>query len=124
MDKDRRPPNAPMDKDKCGAGGAKKGCSPACDMRGFLSFLILWLLNKKSMTGAELAEEIGRRKGGCKPNPGTIYPALKELVRKKAIALKNSREKQKAYALTPAGKAELGRAIDVFSKTFYDLFTR
>ena len=49
-----------------------------CDMRGMLSFMILWLLSDRSMYGQELAEEIGKRKGE-KPNPGTIYPALKEL---------------------------------------------
>ena len=47
-------------------------------MKGFLSYLILWNLNKKSMTGAELAKDFEERKG-TKPNPGTIYPALKEL---------------------------------------------
>jgi len=30
------------------------GCKPACDMRGYLSFLILWLVNAKPMSGAEM----------------------------------------------------------------------
>src|SRR5580700_4832215 len=50
----------------------------ACDMRGMLSFMILWLLSKRPMYGQELAAEIGKRRGE-KPNPGTIYPALKDL---------------------------------------------
>ena len=49
-----------------------------CDMRGMLSFLILFLLSKKEMNGQELAEELEKRKGE-KPSPGTIYPALKNL---------------------------------------------
>ena len=49
-----------------------------CDMRGMLSFMILWLLSTRPMYGQELANEIGKRRGD-KPNPGTIYPALKEL---------------------------------------------
>ena len=49
-----------------------------CDMRGMLSFLILFLLSKKPMCGSELAKEIGKRKGET-PSPGTIYPALKAL---------------------------------------------
>ena len=54
-------------------------CPPeCCDMRGMLSFMILWLLSKRPMYGQELATEIGKRRG-TKPNPGTIYPALKEL---------------------------------------------
>ena len=49
-----------------------------CDMRGMLSFQILWLLSKRSMHGEELAREIGARRGE-KPKPGSLYPALKEL---------------------------------------------
>ena len=33
-----------------------------CKMKGFLSYLILWNLSKKSMTGAELAKELEKRK--------------------------------------------------------------
>ena len=91
-----------------------------CDMRGFLSFLVLWLLSKKPMTGAELASELEKRKG-CRPNPGTIYPALKELQRKKAIVLHARSGKRKAYSLTPTGKAELHEAVNSFCKTFYDI---
>jgi len=49
-------------------------------MRGLLSFLILHLLTKKKMYGAEIADEIARRKAE-KPNPGTLYPTLKQLVK-------------------------------------------
>ena len=96
-------------------------CS-ACDMRGFLSFLILWLLSKKPLSGSELADELEKRKG-CRPNPGTIYPALKELSRKKAILL-HEKNGRKTYTLTAAGRAELERATNVFCKIFYDVFTR
>lgn len=100
----------------------KDNCASACDMRGFLSFLILWLLNKKAMSGAELADELEKRKG-CRPNPGTIYPALKELARKKAILL-HTKEGKKTYSLTAAGRQELERAVNLFAKIFYDVFTR
>ena len=49
-----------------------------CDMRGMLSFLILFLLAKKSMHGQALAFELEQRKG-VRPSPGTLYPALKSL---------------------------------------------
>ena len=91
-------------------------------MRGFLSFLILWLLSKKHMNGAELAEEIEKRKG-CKPNPGTIYPALKELLRKKAIKIHSSIGKEKKYEITGSGKKQLQYAKNIFCKTFYDIVT-
>ena len=48
------------------------GCS--CDMKGHLSFLVLWIVSRKASTGAEVAQELTRRKG-VKPSPGTIYPA-------------------------------------------------
>ena len=93
-----------------------------CDMRGFLSLLVLWLLSKKPMSGAELAREIEKRKG-CKPNPGTIYPALKELARKKAIVVRPGGGKEKTYSLTPLGREQLGYGVNSFCKIFYDLFT-
>ena len=49
-----------------------------CDMKGFLSYLILWILRKTNMNGAEISRELEKRRG-TKPSPGTIYPALKEL---------------------------------------------
>ena len=92
-------------------------------MRGYLSFLVLLLLSKKPMSGAELAREIEKRKG-CKPNPGTIYPALKQLVEKKAIAEKTKSGKEKIYSLTTLGRHELGIARESFCKIFYDVLTR
>jgi PadR family transcriptional regulator PadR len=94
-----------------------------CDMRGMLSFLILWLLNLRPMSGAELARELERRKG-VKPTPGTIYPALKGLARKKAIVLKASGGRAKVYALTPAGRRVLESARNAFCKAFYDVLSR
>ncbi|MBI2079677.1 PadR family transcriptional regulator [Candidatus Micrarchaeota archaeon] len=88
-------------------------------MRGFLSFLILWLVHKKPMTGSEIAEEIGKRKG-CKPTPGTIYPALKQLVEKGAI--KADSKGGKKYSITKTGNEELEIAKENFCKTFYDIF--
>ncbi|MDP3742617.1 MAG: PadR family transcriptional regulator [Candidatus Micrarchaeota archaeon] len=90
-----------------------------CDMRGFLSFLVLWMLSKKPMSGVEIVNELEKRKG-CKPNPGTIYPALKQLVEKKAIKITTNKAGEKKYSLTPAGKSELETATNTFKKTFYD----
>jgi PadR family transcriptional regulator PadR len=63
------------------------------EMKGFLSYILLWMLNKKSMSGAELSEELERRRG-TKPSPGTVYPALKEL---KTRGLIESDEKKKIF---------------------------
>ncbi len=91
-----------------------------CDMRGMLSFLILFMLSKKPMNGSEIADEIERRKG-TKPSPGTIYPALKGL--KEANFVKEKREgKTIAYSLTSEGKDALRVAKQRFCATFMDVF--
>jgi PadR family transcriptional regulator PadR len=91
-----------------------------CDMRGMLSFTILWLLSKRPMYGQELATEIGNRKGD-KPNPGTIYPALKELsscgLIKASIQGRNS-----VYALTAEGKSTLERSMVYFDRAYGEIF--
>ncbi len=85
-------------------------------MKGFLSFLILWLLSKKKMTGAEIAVELEERKGS-KPSPGTIYPALKYLKDKGLIITGEN----KSYSLSQKGKKELDIALNTFFKTFSDI---
>lgn len=95
----------------------------ACDMRGMLSFLILWLLSIKSLSGAELAREIELRKG-FRPTPGTIYPALKELSAKKLVSIKPAGGKVKVYSLTPSGKRALEAARNMFCKAFYDVLAK
>jgi len=91
-----------------------------CDMRGYLSFLILWSLKKNDLTGSELAVELEKRKG-CRPNPGTIYPVLKDLRNKGLIADTNGASFYKRYNLTKPGKKELERCREEFSKIFYDI---
>ncbi|RLG20232.1 PadR family transcriptional regulator [Candidatus Micrarchaeota archaeon] len=91
-------------------------------MKGYLSFMMLWLLSKHAMSGSQLAEEIARRRGGAKPNPGTIYPALKVLRVKRAVTIKVS-GKRKVYYLTDYGRKELDRNVQRFCKMFYDVFT-
>ena len=92
-----------------------------CDMRGLLSFQILWLLSKKEMYGDEIAEEIGKRRGE-KPKAGTIYPALKEL---KNIGLIEGKKKGKLihYYLTKNGKEEVKIAVRYFCRSFKDILT-
>jgi len=91
-----------------------------CDMRGFLGFLILFLLSKKSMHGQEIADDIARRKGD-KPSPGTIYPALKSL--REAGFLNEEKEgKTITYSLSPKGKKALSIAKKKFTRTFLGMF--
>jgi DNA-binding PadR family transcriptional regulator len=87
-----------------------------CDMKGFLSYMILWILSKESLNGAGIAKELEKRRGS-KPSPGTIYPALKELREKGLIAA----DKGKVYSLTKKGEKELKAACSSFCGMFYDM---
>jgi PadR family transcriptional regulator PadR len=86
-----------------------------CEMKGYLTYLILWILNNKNMNGAEITREFEKRRG-TKPSPGTIYPALKELKNKDLISVDDS----KTYSLTTTGEVELKSACKFFCRIFYD----
>jgi len=91
-----------------------------CDMRGMLSFLLLFLLSKKSMSGNELSEELEKRKGE-RPSPGTIYPALKQL-RENGLLSEIKDGKLIRYILTEKGKNGLKDAKAQFCRTFGGVF--
>jgi PadR family transcriptional regulator PadR len=87
-----------------------------CDMRGMLSFMILWMLSSRPMNGQALAGEIGKRRGD-KPNPGTIYPALKELA-SRGLIKGHAEGRTIVYELTPTGKLSLGKSMEYFGRVF------
>ncbi len=96
-------------------------CPPTCcDMRGFLSFTIMWILRKKEMYGQELAQELERMRG-TKPNPGTLYPALKELEKQGMVDAKREGRK-KIYTLTEAGHKGAMEACEYFCTVFGEVF--
>jgi DNA-binding PadR family transcriptional regulator len=101
--------------------GKEGDAGEMCDMRGMLSFTILWLLSKQPMYGQELATQIGKRRGD-KPNPGTIYPALKELAARRLIEA-SPHGRNSVYELTKEGKGALERSLDYFERAFGDIFT-
>lgn len=92
-----------------------------CDMRGLLSFLILFLLSKRPMHGQEITEEIWKRKGS-RPSPGTVYPALKGL-RQSGFVKERKEGKTITYSLTEDGKAALRNAKQQFCRTFTEVFS-
>ena len=100
----------------------EKGCvgDYCCDMRGMLSFLILFFLSKKPMHGSAIADEIEKRKG-ARPSPGTIYPALKSL-KQDGLIKEEKKGKTLIYSLTPQGKRGLKAAKMHFCKTFMGIF--
>ena len=91
-----------------------------CDMRGFLSFIVLRTIARKSMSGQEIGQEIKIRKGS-KPSPGTIYPVLKFLNKNGFIEEIKSNKKMKKYRITKKGRKELKLATQKFCQIFYDM---
>jgi len=89
------------------------------ELKGFLSFLILHELSTRNLCGDELSKAIGKRKNGPL-TPGTIYPALKRLRRKKLIVYKRQGRK-KVYYLSDFGIKELDKLYGFFSIYFYGL---
>lgn len=88
-------------------------------MRGMLSFLILHVLSKKRMYGSEIATELAKRKAE-KPNPGTLYPALRDMEAKGLI--ESSKEgNTRYYKLTPAGREGLKQAKEFFIQAYGDI---
>lgn len=91
-----------------------------CDMRGLLSFTILWLLTKRDMYGQELADELEKRRG-TRPTPGTLYPALKELVKSNLVEVREEGRKR-VYRLTEEGRQGAIRACEYFCKAYGEIF--
>lgn len=91
------------------------------DMRGMLSFYVLWLVSRGSICGEDLAREIGKRKGE-EPNPGTLYPALKGL-RKAGLIDPKRVDKKIFYTITLKGRQELETASNYFRQVYGDLLS-
>ena len=91
-----------------------------CEMKGFLSFLVLRMISKNNISGEEIRCELEKRKG-TKPSPGTIYPALKELKSCGWIEEIEDSGKEKKYKITPSGKKELKSATRKFVAIFCDM---
>ena len=72
------------------------------------------------MYGQELAKEIGKRKG-TKPNPGTIYPALKEL-KNRGLIESNKKGRMTTYQITEEGRKGFQIADEYFFRAFGEIF--
>jgi len=91
-----------------------------CEMKGFLSFMVLKLISKKNMSGDEIREELKKRRGS-RPSPGTIYPVLKSLHQSGFIVEVKNGSKAKKYKLTKKGEKEIAAATRKFCIMFYDM---
>ena len=91
-----------------------------CEMKGFLSFIVLKLIDRGEISGEEIRQEIEKRRG-TKPSPGTIYPVLKSLSDNGFIEEAIGKGKTKRYRLTKSGKKEIEIAKKKFFEIFYDM---
>lgn len=91
-------------------------------LKGLLAFKLLHELNKKRRCGDELAKAVGE-KFGTKLTPGTIYPALKYLKKRRLVSYKKFGRK-KTYSLTEEGKEELKLLKKSFKRIFSDFFSQ
>jgi PadR family transcriptional regulator PadR len=97
----------------------ERGDSDMCDMRGMLSFMRLWMLSSHPMNGQSLAGELEKRRGD-KPNPGTIYPALKELANRGLIK-GHAEGRTIVYELTVTGRSSLAKSMEYFERVFGEI---
>ena len=89
---------------------------PVVELKGFLTFMILHELSQKKLTGEDLAKMIGQRRGSML-TPGTIYPALKNLRKKRLIKFEQF-GRRKVYQLLPPGRQQANLFYSLFSKYF------
>jgi DNA-binding PadR family transcriptional regulator len=79
--------------------------------KGVLRLAALRMLSESSLSGTDLAQQIGRTSDGeWRPGPGSIYLILAELLKKGLITELPRREGNvRRYIISGKGKAELAR---------------
>ncbi len=81
--------------------------------RGFLKYLMLYMIRKKPMHGYELIKVIEDEFLGLyKPSPGVIYPTLQSLEERGYIE-KTESEGRKIYSITNKGRKFLEEKAEV-----------
>ena len=73
------------------------------EIKGGLKLIVLKILNEKDFIGYGLIKEIQNKTGFWKPSPGSIYPLMKDLLKKKLVTCRK-RKNQKIYSITREGK--------------------
>ena len=92
------------------------------DMKGLLSFHVMWLLKQRRMCGKEIIKELGKRRNDA-PSPGTLYPALNKL-REEGLIQKERDDKKMIYSLTPKGIKDLEIAISYFKAVYGEILQK
>ncbi len=92
---------------------------------GFISFYILYLLSKKPLCGEEIRNIINKATNNLwKPNPGFIYPLLKDMRKEKLIKGEwdmEGKHPRRVYEITEKGRAQYERTFKILKVKFKDL---
>lgn len=92
-------------------------------IRGFSRVLILWLLNRKSMSGYSVSKEL-KRLTGWSFNSGVVYPLLYKLEENRLIRgkwVKKGRRRIKYYSTTENGVNLLNRVKELLEMPVKDV---
>ena len=104
---------------------------------GLLPLYAIHLLQERNMYGNELISEIEKRTSSSwSPNPGSIYPLLKELEEEKFVEGHWDTDKEhprRIYKITKKGKQEykilkvilrkqILKAVEIFEKIFFEIY--
>jgi len=104
---------------------------------GLLPLYTLHLLQERKMFGNEVISEIEKRTSSSwSPNPGAIYPLLKELEEEKFVEGHWDTSKEhprRIYEVTKKGRQEyrvlklilrkqIFKAVDIFEKIFFEIY--
>lgn len=73
------------------------------EIKGALKIIVLKILSDEDNTGYGLINEIKNKTGFWKPSPGSIYPLLNDLLKKRLVTCKKIKNK-KIYSITSKGK--------------------
>ncbi len=91
---------------------------------GFLSFYILHLLSKEPLCGEEIRNLIHKATGKIwKPNPGFIYPVLKEMRKENLIKGEwnlEGKHPRRVYEITEKGKSQYEKIYKIVKIKFDD----
>ncbi|MBU5537181.1 MAG: PadR family transcriptional regulator [Candidatus Aenigmatarchaeota archaeon] len=91
------------------------------NIRGMLTFWIIFLLHKKPMNGYEIVKAIESSTVYWKPTAGAVYPALHRLKKMGFIKIeKTGKREQKVYSLTESGKLVIKQMKEHIAKRSRD----
>ncbi|MEM0174111.1 MAG: PadR family transcriptional regulator, partial [Sulfolobaceae archaeon] len=86
--------------------------------RGVLKFMVLEALSTKPMDAYEIIKYIYEKFNGLyKPSPGSIYPILKNMIKRNMIEVREV-DGKKIYEITQLGREELDKMREQYRDVY------